>query len=269
VGRLALCATIVIITVASARADVAIEDGVPFTAPELTAALSLRGVAAGEITVRVASPSAVELSTPVGRLRVELGAARGADAARLVALQLVPLSLEPALPAPFALVSGSQTVEDHGWMFGITAGGGRGLEGRDLGVAAIRADAMWASGAWRCGGSVGWLHEIEGAAPGTPGITAEFAVIRTVGGAAVGPFELVAGPEFAPYRMGGAASGVTIGAAASVRIVIVARRSWQALATTDFDLFAHRLVIQRGGMELASTCSPRCAAIFGVAWGGP
>jgi hypothetical protein len=271
VGRIALCVIVAIMGGSpAARGDVAIEAGVPFTAPELTAALAMRGAPPpGDLTIRVVSPTAVELTTAVGVQRIDLGAARGEEAARLVALQLVPLSLEPGLPAPFALAAGSRTGDDHGWMFGITAGGGRGLEGADLGVAAVRAEAMWARAAWRCGVSVGWLHEIAGAEPGMAGITAEFAAIRGVAGIAVGPFELVAGPELVPYRIGGAASGITVGASGSVRVVLVARRSWQALATADIELFAHRLVFERDGMELATTPRAMITAALGVAWGGP
>lgn len=248
----------------------AIEPGAPFTAPELTAALALRGAVAGDVTVRVVSATAVELTTATGSRRVELGTARGAEAARLVALQLVPLSLEPALPAPFVRSTAAVPAEeDHGWMFGVIAGAGRGVEGKDLGVTAVRADAMWARGVWRCGGSVGWLHEIEGSAPGAPGITAEFAVLRAACGGAIGPLELVAGPELVPYRMGGAASGMTVGAGISARVVLVARTSWQALATADLELFAHRLVIERAGMELAATPRAMLTAALGVAWGGP
>lgn len=255
--------------IAVARADVAVESGVPFSAADLTAALVLRGAPVADIVVRSLSPTVVELGTPLGRLQVDLGAARGPTAARLVALQLVPMSLELSLAPPSALPPAPRTGEDHGWMFGLTAGGGRGIEGTDLGVVAVRGDAMWASGSWRFGGSVGWLHEIRGADQGMPGVTADFAAIRAVGGVAVGPFELVAGPELAPYHMAGTPSGVTVGAGGSVRVLLLqSQNRGQAFATADLELFAHRLVVESGGVELAATPRAMVTVAVGLAWGG-
>jgi hypothetical protein len=270
VGRLALGVLTLVTGIAVARAEVAVGAGVPFSADDLTAALALRGAPLVDIAVRSLAPTMVELATPLGRLQIDLGAARGASAARLVALQLVPMSLEPSLAGPFALPPAPRSVEDHGWMFGVTAGGGRGIEGTDLGVVAVRGDAMWASGAWRFGGSVGWLHEIRGADQGMPGVTADFAAIRAVGGVAIGPFELVAGPELAPYRMAGTPSGVTVGAGGSVRVLLLQSQTrGQAFATADLELFAHRLVVESAGMELAATPRAMVTVAVGLAWGGP
>src|SRR5215213_9571089 len=102
-ARLALCTTIALVTVTPAAADVVVGADVPFSTPELTAALSVRGMAPREVAVRLVTPTAVELRTPVGNQRVELGAARGPAAARLVALHLAETGDAIELPAVVAV----------------------------------------------------------------------------------------------------------------------------------------------------------------------
>jgi hypothetical protein len=282
-ARLALWLTLVSLTAAPAFADVAVEVGVPFTAPELTAALAMRGAPIGDITVRVATRTSVMLWTSAGSQQIELGTAQGADAARLVALQLAPLAIEPALPAPFALAKPTRSAEDHGWVLGATAGGGTGVSSGDLGLMALRADATWARGRWRAGGGIGWLHGsrvvhgparphlddgVPAGSDGTVRFAADLAVLRGVAGLAAGPFELVAGPELVPYRAAGVSSGVMLGAGASLRVVLFARARWQALASTDIDVLQHRVVVESAGQRVASTPRFAITAALGVAWEG-
>jgi hypothetical protein len=281
-ARLALWLTLVALTAAPVLADVAVEVGVPFTAPELTAALALRGAPIGDITVRVATRTSVMLWTSAGSQQIELGTAQGPDAARLVALQLAPLAIEPALPAPFALATATRSAEDHGWVLGATAGGGTGVSRGDIGLMALRADATWARGRWRAGGGVGWLHGsrvVEGpasshldtvgsAGSGTVRFAADLAVMRGVAGLAAGPFELVAGPELVPFRAAGVSPGVMLGAGASLRVVLFARAGWQALASTDIDVLQHRVVVESAGQRVASTPRFAITAALGVAWEG-
>jgi len=105
----------------------------PVSAGELQAALGLRlpvvtepSVDAVEVTVTSPQPGQLEIATE-GRLRrVELGAATGADAARLVALIIVDVVRSAAAPFPSAAP-----------VMGVTAAGPRsGAMGPPLAVAA-------------------------------------------------------------------------------------------------------------------------------------
>lgn len=281
--RLALGLALVVVA-APARADVSVEDGVPFTAPELTEALLVRGTAVRDIMVRALSGTAIELQTPAGRQRVDLGMTHGAEAARLVALQLAPLSLDAALPAPLAVASSPSRgqAEDSGWMLGISAGGGRGIAPIEVALGVVRADATCARGLVRYGASIGWLHgftrHLTRAAPspanpaGTEdlgAVHANLGVVRAVVGFAYGPFELVAGPELIGYAATSTPSGAMFGAGGSLRVLLVGGAGWQAIASADLDVFGKRVIVARGGAELVATPSFALTAALGVAWEGP
>jgi hypothetical protein len=268
VGRFAIGAMSVILLNAPARAEIAVAADVPFTARELTTALAVRDVPVDDVAVRAISRTVVELWTPIGHHRIDLGDAHGSAAARLVALQLAPLSLEAAPGAPFALPA-PPVVHDHGWKYAFSAGGGRGIEDIDLGVAMLRGNMTWARGRWRCGGDLAWLHELPGSQDPSGDITADFVVVRAIAGLALGSVALVAGPELAPYRVTGAVSGVTVGVGASLRMLFFAGDHWQALATLDLDVLRHRVVLERDGIELAATPRIVVTTALGIAWGTP
>jgi hypothetical protein len=62
---------------------------------------------------------------------------------------------------------------------------------------------------------------------------------------------------------------VTLGAGCSLRVVLFARAGWQALASADIDVFAHRVVVESAGQEVAHTPRLAITAALGVAWEGP
>jgi hypothetical protein len=268
-ARLAVSLTIVALTAASAHAEVVVEPGVPFTAPELIAALTIRGAAAHDVVVRAVSPTAVELRTSVGRQRVDIGTAHGPAAARLVALQLTPLA-EAITYAPTAHVTARLVPPSHSrWELGISVGGGHGAAALDFGLTEVRADATWVRGPWRWGGSLGWLHGLGKSADPSDPATADFAIARGVAGLAVGPIEIVGGPELIAYRASAASAGVTAGLGGGLRAQFASSARWHMIASADIDAFRHRIVIAHDGVPFAATPRVALTAALGAVWEGP
>jgi len=267
-ARFALSLTILAVMAAPVCAEVAVEPGAPFTAPQLTAALAVRGATSGDIWVRALSATAVELRTATGSQRVELGAARGAVAARLIALQLVPLTVDPSLPAPAVIASNPQAPAGPGWTIDAMAGGGRGVTAIDLALTTLRADVAFGGGWWRIGGGAGWMHGLARAAGAMHTATADFAVARGFAGLATGPLALFVGPELVGYRVTSVPAGVTMGVSSSFRVQLGGGAGWQAIASADVDAFSHRVVFSRDGAELVATPNVALTAALGVAWEG-
>jgi hypothetical protein len=268
-GRRALCAICLLVGTTPAAADVAVGADVPFTATELSAALAPRGIALAEGTVTLVAPSTVELATPAGRHRVELGDARGQAAARLVALHLVESGDAIDLPGPTAIVATAAPRVATAWHLAVAMGAGRGTQAADLTLGALRAEATWARGAWRWGGALGWLHGFARAKDPMQPVTADLGIARAFGGVGVGRFEIVAGPAVIAYRVRGAASGVAWGAGGSVRAVLAGTARWTLVASCDADAIAHRVVVRYDGAELAATPRVALTAGLGVRWEGP
>jgi len=273
---------LLVLLASPARAGVAVDDGVPFTAPELTEALELRSAPTGEVTVHAIAPTIVELRTAIGRQRVDLGAARGAAAARLVALQLAPLGVEPQLTASFGpglapgLVAAAPPPDAAPrvaalpqWHLAVTAGGGRGTSALDFGLFALRADAVQHRGALRWGGSLGWLHGLARSPDAMDPATADFAIARLGAGLGSSTVELLAGPELVAYRATAASPGVTAGVGAAVRFHLIDGARWHAFASADLDAFRHRVQIDRAGVAFATTPRVALTAAIGVAWSAP
>jgi hypothetical protein len=267
VSRLAVALLTLISVAAPARAEVAVAPGVPFTASELVAALALRGAIADQVAVHAVSPTEVELRTPAGRQRIELGTARGPAAARLVALQL---TLSSALPVPLPTPAAEAVRESPAapdWTFDLMVGGGRGASPRDFALAAVRADAIATLGRWRWGAGLGWLHGLAPALAGPTAVGADLGALRAGLGVAAGRFEVLAGPALMGYRVAGA-SGVAFGAGGELRVRLPGGAGWHTMAGAQLDVFFHRIMIERDGMPIASTPRVALTALFGIAWGG-
>jgi hypothetical protein len=280
-AHLALWLAIVAAAAGAARAEVAVEPGVPFTASELASALALRGAAATDVVVVAVSPTAVELHTTVGGQRVELGAARGPAAARLVALQLARLQLAtrgiaPEAAGEAAVVAGAA---DPGWTLGLGAGGGHGAAAIDFALIALRADALHSRGSLRYGASVVWLHGFARspdagalaaagiAMPATPDVaTADLGIVRAGIGLGHGGWSAVAGPELVGYRVSGASSGITAGIGGGVRARLAGAARWQAIAGAEIDVFRHRVIVARDTVEFAATPRVALTALVGLVW---
>jgi hypothetical protein len=268
VVRFAVAVLTLISVAAPARAEVAVAPGVPFTASELVAALALRGAMVDQVVVRAVSPTAVELRTPAGGQRVELGVARGPAAARLVALQLTLSSALPVpVPAPAGATDRASIPRAPDWTFDLTVGGGRGASASDFALAAIRADAIATLGPWRWGAGLGWLHGLAPALDGPTSTTADLAALRAEVGIAAGRLGVLAGPALVGYRVAGA-SGVAFGAGGELRVQLPGGVRWHTTACAQFDVFFHRILVERDGRPVASTPRVALTALFGIAWGG-
>jgi hypothetical protein len=266
--RLALILAVVAVTADPARAELVVDAGVPFTPAELAYALRLRGAAASDLVVRRVSPSVVELQTSIGRQRVALGAARGPDAARLVALQLARFGVESA-PVTGAPPPGVDAVSGPSWTLGMSGGGGHGVAAIDFALTELRADATDRSGLWRWGLSAAWLHGIGKAPDQRNPASADLGPIRMFGGLGAAGIEVIAGPEFVAYRVTAADPGLMVGAGGGVRVRVAGGEQWHAIASADIDGFLHRVIVERGGVQVAATPRVALTAALGVAWGSP
>lgn len=249
---------------APARAEVAVAPEVPFTASELVAALALRGAIADQVTVRAVSSTAVELDTPGGWQRIELGVSRGPAAARLVALQLTLSSALP-VPAPAGLAVG-EPVREPDWTLDLAAGGGGGLSAHDFALTAVRAEAIATLGPWRWGAGLGWLHGLARAAGGFSA-SSDLGALRAGFGVAAGRFAVLAGPALVGYRAAGAA-GVAFGAGGELRVRLPGGAGWHTMVCAQLDGFFHRIMVEHDGVPLAATPRVALTAMFGIGWGG-
>lgn len=94
-----------LLAAAPARAGVVVQVGVPFTAAQLEAAIAARGGAGDgglEVEVSRPSPERLALVMPAGRWEIEIGAASGETAARVVALHVIELAAGAAAAAAAA-----------------------------------------------------------------------------------------------------------------------------------------------------------------------
>jgi hypothetical protein len=261
--RVALGLAIVAVAAHSARAGVAVDPDVPFSRAELGDALAARGAAPVDVAVSAVSPTAVELRTPVGRQRVELGDAHGPAAARLVALQLAAFqppafTVGAAPPAP---------QRDAVWSIGAAVGGGAGTAAIDFSLFALRVDAIAARGPWRWGVSVEWLHGLARTPDGVAPADADLYPVRAVAGFALSDTVFVAGPEIVAYNVSSKAQGLTAGAGGGVRLRLVGGAGWHAVASADVDGFLHRVAVERNHMQFAATPRVALTAALGLVWG--
>ena len=241
-----------------AAADVAVGEGVPFTAGELDAALAPRGIELHAGTIRMVAPTTVEVTTANGRDHVELGGAHGPAAARLVALHLVDaaeIDAPPAIPPRAAR------------RIAVASGVGRGTSAIDLTMLALRVDATWGRGPWRWGASAGWLHGLAKAEDPAQPVDANISIVRAVAGAGVGRVELVGGPALVAYTS--VAAGVTWGLGGGARVRLAGTARWSAIASLDADVFGHRVVVAFDGVDFAATPRVAVTAALGIRWEAP
>lgn len=263
--RLVVALLAVVAMAAPARAEVAVAPEVPFTASELVAALALRGAIVDQVTVRAVSATAIELDTPSGWQRVELGVARGPAAARLVALQLTLSSALP-VPAPAALAV-HEPAHEPDWTVDLAAGGGGGLSAHDFVLTAVRAEAIATLGPWRWGAGLGWLHGLARTGAGGVSVSSDLGALRAGFGVAAGRFAVLAGPALVGYGVAGA-SGVAFGAGGELRVRLPGGAGWHTLVCAQLDGFFHRIMVEHDGVPLAATPSVALTAMFGIGWGG-
>jgi hypothetical protein len=257
---------------ATAHAEVVVEAGAPFTADELEAALAIRQAAPADVVVHVVSPSAIELETPGGALRIELGDARGVEAARLVALQWAALA-DVAAPAPVVLAPPGLiapapppiTATATPFTIGIAAGIGIGVSSTDLTLSSVSGDILWRHGHWLWGGGGTWLHGTT-AAPFNGIANMDLGFARAEVGVAFGRFSLLVGPAVVAFHSLSDRLGVVAGAAASFNVELLHSGPWRVYVRGEFDDLLQDIDYPD---PLVASPGLTASASLGVAWGRP
>lgn len=258
---------------APAAAEVRVDGAVPFSSEELRAALATRGLVLLDVQVLRSLPTGVEVRTPAGQQRIELGEASGVAAARIVALNLAEplpgLSMSLAEEGPrsamrSAALSGRGA--GRGARIGFATGVGRGVERDDLSLLTLRADLMWMEGWLRWGCGVAWLRGIAPAGGMQGGLGADLKVVRLAIGAGTGRVEGTFGPAVVLYEVDEAHPAVSVGLGGSLRVRLFTLESLRASAGIDLDAFRHRVVARLDGEAFSSTPRVAVQGLLGLEW---
>jgi hypothetical protein len=272
----ALC----LLTATSARAGVLVQPGVPFTAAQLEAAIAVRG-GPGEdrldLEVSSSRPGWLVLVTPGGRWEIEVGPAGDEAAARVVALYVIELGVNVIVPE---VAAGAATPRMAGGSAPAASGArnhyrlallGLGSRGMDAG------DFAWTGGAieltrvgpWIAGGGISWQYGLTiDRAPGKP-IRAELIRARLVGGAALGPLELVAGGFAGRLFLDGGTEMLgrwSTGLVAEARTTLPVSAGWAVEIAADAELFRERIEVRSGTDAIGATPRTALGARIGFAW---
>ena len=274
-----------------ARAGVVVQPGVPFSAAQLEAAIAARGgpeEAGLKIEVSSPSPERLALVTPQGRWEIEIGAASGEAAARVVALHVIelvgeaaavpaaPAAPAEALPAVAVRISRLPRTQDH-YRLAALGVGSRGTRAGDF-TSLGGAIELTRTGRWVAGAGIAWQHGLAiERAPGLP-IAADLIRVRAVAGVALGPAELVA-VGFAGRNIVDGGSGTIsrwdTGLAAEVRAALPVSAAWSIVIAAGTELFRERIEVRfdTAVAQLPPTpvgATPRVALSggLGLAWTG-
>jgi hypothetical protein len=247
-----------------ARAGVIVQPGVPFTVAQLEVAIAARGgpeETGLDIEVSSPSPERLVLVTLRGRWEIEIGAASGEAAARIVALHVIELAGEAAaIPAaasaapagrhvaiPAAAVQRpiSPPMQDH-YRLAALGVGSRGTRAGDF-TSLGGAVELTRTGRWIVGGGIAWQHGLAiEHTPGVP-IAADLVRARAVVGMALGPVELVA-VGFAGRNVVDGGTGTISrwdsGLAAEVRAALPVSAAWAIMIAAGAELFRERIEVQ-------------------------
>jgi len=292
--RAMIGAALCLLAAVPARAGVVVQPGVPFTAAQLEAAIVARGgpeEVGLKIEVSSPSPGRLALVTPQGRWEIEIGAASGEPAARVVALHVIELAGEPAaipaaapaapgeaaaLPAAVVRTATSRRTQDH-YRLAALGVGSRGTRAGDF-TSLGGAIELTRTGRWVAGGGIAWQHGLAiERAPGLP-IAADLIRVRAVAGVALGPAELVA-VGFAGRNIVDGGSGTIsrwdTGLAAEVRAALPVSAAWSIVIAAGAELFRERIEVRfdTAVAQLPPTpvgATPRVALSggLGLAWTG-
>jgi hypothetical protein len=292
-----------LLAAAPARAGVVVQVGVPFTAAQLEAAIAARGGAGDgglEVEVSRPSPERLALVMPAGRWEIEIGAASGETAARVVALHVIELaagaaaaaaaapaavSAAPATPAavaapaPAAEAAAVQAAEvrapappraGHRYRLAALGVGSRGVRAGDF-TSVGGAIELTRAGRWIAGGGIAWQRGLTiEREPGAP-IRADLIRARAVGGVAVGPAELVAGGfagrvsvDGGTGMIGGWASGLL----AEARVAARVSAAWSVVIAAGAEVFRHRIEVRLEDARIGATPRAALGGGIGLAWTG-
>jgi hypothetical protein len=276
---------------------------VPFTAAQLEAAIAVRGGSA-EIAIEVSSPSPerLALKTRDGRWEIEIGAARGEAAARVVALHVIELGvgaapvsdgvtrapgevapgeMAPGAVAPGAVAPGAVEVGATArqalvpmaadrYRVAALGVGARGTSAGDF-ASLGAAIEVTRSGRWIVGGGLGWQHALT--IHGDHGAPYNGDLIRglVLGGVTVGPAERVATGSAGRVIVDGGTGGVnrwSTGIGAEVRVAVPVSAAWAVMIAAGTELFRERIEVRYGDMQIGATARATVGGGIGVAWTG-
>jgi hypothetical protein len=273
--------------------QLSLEGELPFNAAELRAAVQPRrttweALQGRSVSIR-GSGSTLVLELGERRRSLDLGGARGADAARLVALSLADLALaEPAAaavqaraqptaanasasppsraPATVTAVDGSAS-NAHVWTrVALIPSVGKGFSALDPWTHAVELGVSQAIEPWLIEADIAWwaapqIHR-NGFASGW-----DAARLRLQAGLRLGVLELLAGPALAPLWVSGGDGhqGVLFAAGVTARVALRIHRHIDGLLALGLDLFPHRVELQAYDVSVIAT--PRAALFAGVGLG--
>lgn len=269
----------------------------PFTNAELEQALLARLLTPPDETgalrptrVEPAGPGAVRVQVGARSRVVALGGRTGAAAARVVALVIaelvsaapdasaasapVPAVSPPLAPPPRAAEAAVPSATPRGRAavprVCLTGGVAKGVGDQELLAGTLDADLVMPIGRsrLRIAPSVG-LVITPTRNPGTfDEVSFVGAALRLLGGAAIGPVDLLAGPLLSPYSIGGATphDGLLFGGEAMARVAApLAARLW-LVAATRADGYANRVRVHWADGRAYATPRLSIAIDVGLAW---
>jgi hypothetical protein len=238
---------------------------------------------AGAVTVHVGARSRV----------VAVGERSGAGAARVVALviaELLSAEAEPAVAteaptvtvtvvapaapsaAPPTIVAPAPPPRAAEWArhLCLTAGAGKGTGGEELWAGKLDVDLVLSpgSGPLRLAPSAGLTFMPTRSGGTTDEVSFVGFVARALGGARIGPIDVLAGPVVSAYSIGGAMqhAGVLFGAEVTALLTTPLSERWRLVVAGRVDAFADRVrVVFADSLGYAT---PRVAISLGlgVAW---
>lgn len=276
--RVTVGAALCVLTVSSARADVDVRPGVPFTAPQLEAAIAARvGAARGDLHIEVSSlgPDRLTLVTPDGTWEIEIGTAGSDTAARVVALYVIELARGSQVVAPAGVAAMAAAVAPgaagarHAYRLAVLGVAARGARADDFALLGGAIELTGARDRLVGGGGISWQHGLTIApGPGTP-ISADLIRGRVVGGVALGPVELVAG-GFAGRVIVDGGTGVigrwSTGLAAEARAALPVSPGWAVEIAAGAELFRDRIEVRFGDELIGATPRMTIGGRIGLAW---
>ncbi|HVV86820.1 MAG TPA: hypothetical protein VHE35_27470 [Kofleriaceae bacterium] len=255
-------AAIVIAIATPATAGVVVGAGVPFSADDLERALSVRRPQAASLVLDVAAlgPGRVRVVAAEGRWVVDVGLARGSDAARLVALNVLGDAEAEGLVGPVP--------PRRPWVrLAAVAGASRGLQDGDLSSTIARL-AVERGRRWWVGGGLDWRQDVRLEPAGMAPVDGWSWLARAVVGRTLGPIELCAGGLFGRVDVDsdGSAQAWVGGATGAVRASWSMGPRWALVGAFEGDVFQHRIEVRSDGVPVAATPRVALGATLGLRW---
>jgi hypothetical protein len=267
-----------LLTAGSAHADVVVQDGVPFTAAQLEAAIAVRtssGEHRPDLEVASVRPGRLVLVASGRRWEIDIGRAGGAAAARVVALFVIELGVDVVVrQVPAAAPGAAEGIAPRAaeapdrYRLAVLGLGSRGMDAGDFAWAGGAVE-LTHIGTWIAGGGLSWQYGLPiERAPGMP-ISAELLRARLVGGVALGPLELVAG-GFAGRLFVTSGSDVlgrwSTGLLGETRAALPVSSAWALEIAAEAELFRERLEVDFGTQRIGATPRAALGVRLGLAW---